>query len=151
MDQPFQARLPDGMIRCYVSQDEVVGFAHQFIRALLPTPPAGSPPEAFEPGPRLMYGAAEPRFAPLRMHMESEWIPGLEKRLDIARDALPAIWDADFLYGPRNERGEDTFVLCEINVSCVFPFPDPALEKLARTALVGLQRHRNSKHRGDRA
>jgi hypothetical protein len=77
--------------------------------------------------------------------MEAEWIPALQQRLDIARDALPAIWDADFLHGARSERGEDTYVLCEINGSSVFPFP----EKLARSALVSLQRHRHSKHRRD--
>jgi len=144
VDQPFQERLSEGMIRCYVSQDEVVGFGHQLVRALMPTPLPGSPPEAYTPGPRIMYGATEPGFAALRTRMEFEWIPKLQRRLDIARDELPVIWDADFLYGQRDERGEDTYVLCEINVSCVFPFPDPALEKLARTALVSLQRHRHS-------
>ncbi len=143
IDQPFQPRLPDGMIRCYVSHDEVVGFAHQFIRALMPTPPAGSPSEAFEPGPRLMYGAAEPRFAPLRTRMESDWIPALQARLGIERASLPVLWDADFLYGPADESGADTFVLCEINVSSVFPFPDQALEKLARSALIGAVRARS--------
>jgi hypothetical protein len=145
VDQPFQARLPDGMIRCYVSHDEVVGFAHQFIRALLPTPPAGSPPEAFEPGPRVMYGPAEPRFAELRTRMESEWVPELCTRLDIHRASLPTIWDADFLYGPKNHSGQDSYVLCEINVSSVFPIPDPALEKLARSAVVGMLRNRRSR------
>ena len=47
-------------------------------------------------------------------------------RVDAADDAgcsgidaasLPIIWDADFLYGPRTASGEDTYVLCEINVS----------------------------------
>jgi hypothetical protein len=32
VDQPFQSRLPDGMIRCYMGIDKVVGFGHQFIR-----------------------------------------------------------------------------------------------------------------------
>ena len=31
-------------------------------------------------------------------------------------ETLPAIWDADFLYGPKNAAG-DAFVLCEINVA----------------------------------
>ena len=29
-------------------------------------------------------------------------------------------------YGPRTAAGEDTYVLCEINVSSVFPIPDDA-------------------------
>jgi len=52
--------------------------------------------------------------------------------LDIDRECLPVIWDADFLYGPKTASGEDTYVLCEINVSSVYPFPDSALEPLAR-------------------
>jgi hypothetical protein len=51
--------------------------------------------------------------------------------LGLTRDKLPALWDADFLYGPRDERGADTYVLCEINVSSVYPFPDEALAPLA--------------------
>jgi hypothetical protein len=52
--------------------------------------------------------------------------------LDIERRSLPIIWDADFLYGPRTASGEDTYVLCEINVSSVFPIPDQAPEKIAK-------------------
>jgi len=72
IDQPFQPRLAEGMIRCYLAHDEVVGFAHQLIRGLMPTPSADAGPEASLPGPRVMYGAAEPGFEPLRLKMESE-------------------------------------------------------------------------------
>ena len=64
--------------------------------------------------------------------METEWVPALMKLLDIAAPELPLIWDADFLYGPRTAAGEDTYVLCEINVSSVFPIPDEAPEEIAR-------------------
>jgi hypothetical protein len=39
IDQPFQKRLPDGMIRCYLGTDKVVGFGHQLVKALIPPPP----------------------------------------------------------------------------------------------------------------
>ena len=51
--------------------------------------------------------------------------------LGIATNGLPVIWDADLLLGPRTAAGEDTYVLCEINVSSVFPIPDEAPETLA--------------------
>jgi hypothetical protein len=35
IDQPFQARLPDGMIRCSMAGDRVAGFGHQLIKALI--------------------------------------------------------------------------------------------------------------------
>jgi hypothetical protein len=57
--------------------------------------------------------------------------------IDIAD--LPVIWDCDFLLGPRNNAGEDTYVLCEINVSSVAPFPDAAVEPLARAVLAKAQ------------
>ena len=37
--------------------------------------------------------------------------------LGIDRQSLPIIWDADFLYGARTGSVEDTYVMCEINVS----------------------------------
>jgi hypothetical protein len=39
IDQPFQVRLPDGMIRCYMGANKVIGFGHQLIKALIPPPP----------------------------------------------------------------------------------------------------------------
>lgn len=131
IDQPFQPRLSDGMIRCYMVRDEVVGFGHQLIKALMPSPP-GTEPE--QPGPRIMYGADEPAFQALKEKMESEWTPAMMRLLDVDHTSLPVIWDADFLYGPKTESGEDTYVLCEINVSAVFPFPEHATKKIAQAA-----------------
>ena len=53
------------------------------------------------------------------------------EQLSIDRKSLPVIWDADFLYGPRKAAHEDTYVLCEINVSSVFPIPDQAPRAIA--------------------
>jgi hypothetical protein len=133
IDQPFQARLADGMIRCYMGADKVVGFGHQFITSLL---------SSAQPGPRIMHPASAPAFQVLRSKMEAEWTPQMMRLLGIQRDELPIVWDADFLYGPRTADGEDTFVLCEINVSSVMPIPDDApaaiaqltRERLSRTA-----------------
>jgi hypothetical protein len=132
IDQPFQPRLPDGMIRCYVSGDRVVGFGHQLIKALIPPPPEGPESPAAQPGPRIMHDKAAVPFQRLRQFMEGDWIPGMAGLLGIERDALPVIWDADFLYGPATPAGEDSYVLCEINVSSVFPIPDQAPDEIAR-------------------
>jgi hypothetical protein len=134
IDQPFQERLPEGMIRCYLSQDEVVGFGQQIVRALMPAPPDRAT-DAPQPGPRIMYPASESAFQPLRLQLETDWVPKMCRLLDIERRSLPVIWDADFLYGPKTRAGDDTFVLCEINVSSVAPFPDEAVEPLARNAV----------------
>jgi hypothetical protein len=135
VDQPFQARLPEGMIRCYMGADKVVGFGQQLIKALIPPPPEGPDSEAAQPGPRIMHPASAPKFQPLRKKMEGEWTPQLMQLLDIDVPSLPIIWDADFLYGPRTASGEDTYVLCEINVSSIYPFPEQALAEIARLTL----------------
>ena len=138
IDQPFQARLADGMVRAYMTQGEVVGFGVQLIKALLPPPPEGLDSPAAQPGPRVMHGADYPQLRRLRQQLETEWIPGLQQLLAISTGQLPAIWDADFLYGPKTAAGEDTYVLCEINVSAVFPFPDHALPTLAKAAATAI-------------
>lgn len=132
IDQPFQPRLPDGMIRCYMGVDKVVGFGHQKIKALIPPPPEGPDAPAAQPGPRNMYGPDAVQFQALRTKMEAEWTPQMMEALGIKQNSLPIIWDADFLYGPRNAAGEDTYVLCEINVSSVFAIPDEAPAAIAR-------------------
>lgn len=132
VDQPFQPRLPDGMIRCYMAADKVAGFGHQLIKALIAPPPEGPDSPAAQPGPRIMHGPAAAPFRALRTRMETEWAPQMMEVLDIERTSLPVIWDADFFYGPRTAAGDDTFVLCEINVSCVFAIPDEAPAAIAR-------------------
>jgi hypothetical protein len=64
--------------------------------------------------------------------METEWTPQMMQTLGIDAASLPIIWDADFLYGPRTAAGEDTYVLCEINVSSVFAIPEQAPAAIAR-------------------
>jgi hypothetical protein len=135
IDQPFQPRLPEGMIRCYMGGDKVAGFGHQLIKALIPPPPEGPDSPAAQPGPRIMHGPGAEPFQALRAKMEDEWVPQMMEVLGLDRTRLPIIWDADFLYGPRTESGEGTYVLCEINASSCFAIPDEAPAAIARLAL----------------
>jgi hypothetical protein len=134
IDQPFQPRLPDGMIRCYMGADKVIGFGHQRIKALIPPPAEGPDSEAAQPGPRIMHPATASEFQVLRTKMESDWMPQMMQLLEIDAGSLPIIWDTDFLYGPRDASGMDSYVLCEINVSSVFAFPEQAPPEIARLA-----------------
>jgi hypothetical protein len=86
-----------------------------------------------------MYPESERRFQALRATMESEWTPQMSQALDIDENSLPIIWDADFPYGPRAASAEDTYVLCEISVSSVSPFPEQATAEIARLGLTRLQ------------
>ena len=135
IDQAFQPRLPEGMIRCYMSGGKVAGFGHQLIKALMPPPPQGPESVEAQPGPRIMHGPGAGIFQALRKQMEKEWTPQMMTALDIEESSLPAIWDADFLYGPKEASGADTYVLCEINASSCFAIPDEAPEAIARTVM----------------
>jgi hypothetical protein len=139
IDQPFQPRLPEGMIRCYMAGGKVAGFGHQLIKALIPPPPEGPDSPAAQPGPRIMHGPDATQFQRLRTKMEAEWVPRMLPLLGLDAAALPAVWDADFLYGPRDAAGADSYVLCEINVSSVFPIPDEAPAAIARLTLERLR------------
>jgi hypothetical protein len=136
IDQPFQPRLPDGMIRCYMAGERVAGFGHQHIKALIPPPPEGPDSPAAQPGPRIMHGPDAAPFQALRAKMETEWVPQMVETLGLERASLPIIWDADFLYGPRDAVGADSYVLCEINVSSCFAIPDEAPAAIAKLVLA---------------
>ena len=137
VDQPFQARHAEGMLRCYVVQNRVAGFGHQLVTALMdPAPGEAAPPV---PTPRLYYGPGKSEFQTLKVQLESDWVPQMQALLQIDTASLPMLWDADFLLGPKNSSGADTYVLCEINSSSVYPFPDEALEPLVRAALERLR------------
>jgi hypothetical protein len=132
IDQPYQD-LTNGMVRCYLVQDRVAGFGHQYVTALAALPEGET--QSPLPPPRLYYGPDRSEFQGLKRVIEAEWVPQMQKLLGLDTDTLPALWDADFLYGPPDSAGNDSFVLCEINVSSVFPFPDEALEPLAEATL----------------
>jgi hypothetical protein len=138
IDQVFQPRLPEGMIRCYMAGDKVAGFGQQLIKALIPPPPEGPDSPAAQPGPRIMYGPDAGPFQRLRTRMEQEWVPQMLEVLGLELAALPIIWDADFLLGPRDEAGADSYVLCEINASSCFAVPDEAPAAIARLTLQRL-------------
>ena len=139
IDQPFQPRLPEGMIRCYMAGDRVAGFGHQLIKALIAPPPEGPDSLAAQPGPRIMHGPDAAPFQALKALMEEEWTPQMRQVLGIERTALPIIWDADFLYGARDAAGRDSYVLCEINASSCFAIPDAAPAAIARQSLRRLR------------
>lgn len=135
IDQAYQPRLPEGMVRCYMCGGDVVGFGQQQVTALLAASPedAGSPVPS--PGPRTMFGPDASRFAILRDAMEVEWVPEMQRLLSIADDELPLLWDADFLLREGQDGTANQYVLCEINTSSVAPFPESAVNPVAAAAI----------------
>ncbi len=134
IDQPFQPRLNEGVVRCYMAGDRCAGFGYHKVKALVDLAAARS-----EAGPRLYTSNADSRFQRLRRLMEDEFTPQLTSLLEIARHELPMIWDADFMLGPVQVDGSDSYVLGEINVSSVFPFPDEAPAEIAQWVIDRLR------------
>jgi hypothetical protein len=139
IDQAYQPRLPEGMIRCYLVHDKVGGFGFQAINALCPAPLGAGPDAAPPPSSRVYHPLSMPEFQPLKRLLEQEWVPAIQGRFNIDTNQLPVLWDCDFLLGPKRESGADTYVLCEINVSSVSPFPDSAVTLVAQATLARLQ------------
>jgi hypothetical protein len=127
IDQAWQPRLSEGMVRAYLVEDRVSGFGHQAINALYPAPPGEEPPAA---GPRLYHGPELPAFQGLKRLLESDWVERLRATVGLPREQLPLLWDCDFMLAERSAPGDERFVLCEINVSSVSPFPPSSVPPL---------------------
>jgi hypothetical protein len=136
IDQAFQPRIVEGMVRCYMCGGTLAGFARQFPSGYgagatvegtfgLPAAKTMLPPDALE-------------FQGLRAQLERDWTPQLRQILGLGEASLPALWDADFLFGPKSADGRDSFVLCEINASCITPFPPEASALVAQVVARAL-------------
>jgi hypothetical protein len=139
IDQAWQRRLCEGMVRAYLVEDRVTGFGHQAVNALYPSPPGGP---AVQPGPRLYFGPEAPEFQALRQRLESGWIDLLRERVGLTREQLPMLWDCDFIRGEPAPGEPETFALCEVNVSSVSPFPASSIEPLVSAVTARLRARR---------
>ena len=105
IDQEYQERLTDGMLRCYLVHGKVAGFGHQAINALYPAPPGAAPSEAPQPGPRLYHPHTVPEFQPLKKRLETEWVPALQRLLEIDSRDLTDPVGLRFPIGAERRRG----------------------------------------------
>jgi hypothetical protein len=85
IDQTYQRRLPEGMVRCYLVRDRVAGFGEQQVNALYPVEPGASVTSAPQPGPRLCYPPTRSDFQRLKDRLEREWLERIPPDVDQAR------------------------------------------------------------------
>jgi hypothetical protein len=123
LDQEWNKNIANGMVRCYVSGTKVAGFGYQEINALYESNDGTYLP----PGKRYYYTENCGLFADLKDLMEKAWIPELQQRLSLDPYMMPVIWDADFFINHFYGNSIGKYTLCEINVSCVSPFPPSAI------------------------
>jgi hypothetical protein len=139
IDQAWQPRLVEGMVRAYLVGDRVSGFGVQAVNALYPGGPGQAPPPA---GPRLYHGPELPQYQRLKLLLESQWVEQLRRRVGLAREQLPLLWDCDFMLGERDASGDDTYVLCEVNVSSVSSFPPSSIAYIVDAVNMSLPESR---------
>jgi hypothetical protein len=126
VDQRWVATMDRGMVRAYLCGTKVGGFGYQEIVALHPATP-GADFTRRQPSRRYYYTEDCFLFQGLRERLEKEWIPALRSLMAMRAEAFPVLWDADFFLG---DPPEPEFILCEINASCVSPFPESAITPL---------------------
>ena len=80
-----------------------------------------------------------PEFQTLKAKPEQDWVPAAQRLLEIETEDLPILWDCDFLLGAKRADGEDSYVLCEINVSSVAPYPESAVPYVIDATLARLR------------
>ncbi|MDP3069680.1 MAG: Cj0069 family protein [Opitutaceae bacterium] len=126
VDQRWVATLDRGMVRAYLCGTKVAGFGYQEINALYPAA-VGDDFTRRQPSRRHYYTENCFLFQKLRMRLEKEWVPALQDLLAVRAGEFPLLWDADFFLG---DPPDEEFLLCEINASCVSPFPESAITPL---------------------
>jgi hypothetical protein len=131
IDQAWQPRIAEGMVRAYLVEDRVAGFGLQAVNALHPDAP--------QPGQRLYHGPDLPEFQALRQRLQTQWVGLLRERLGLTHEQLPLLWDCDFMFGEPAAGDPLSFVLCEVNVSSVAPFPPSAIGPLVAALRARLQ------------
>ena len=124
IDQQWNKNIANGMVRCYLTGTKVAGFGYQEINALYEWKG-----KTYLPGKRYYFTENCGLFSDLKETMENEWVHQLTESLSIDKNMMPVIWDADFFINdPHSNSAPGKYELCEINVSCVSPFPPSAIQ-----------------------
>jgi hypothetical protein len=123
INQKWVKGITNGMVRCYLTGTKVSGFGYQESNALCPQ--SDEPEAKIRPtSGRFYFSEYCGLFQDLRKIMETKWIPELQKIHSIPDELMPLLWDIDLFINDVNTSDIDRkYTLCEINVSCVSPFP----------------------------
>ena len=124
IDQEWNQNIINGMVRCYLSGSKVSGFGYQEINALYPIINGVYK----KPSQRFYYSENCALFNDLKNIMENKWVPQIQEITGVKAEMLPVIWDADFFINKINtDKPGEKYSLCEINASCVSPFPESSI------------------------
>ncbi len=145
IDQEWNPGIVNGMVRCYLTGVKVSGFGYQEVNALYPKKPGELISRL--PGKRYYYSEDCGLFQDLREIMEKKWVPQLQKIASIENELMPVIWDADFFINKINAKiAGEKYTLCEINVSCVSPFPESCIPNIIEDVRNKIKLRHSSMH-----
>jgi len=133
VNQKWADGIVNGMVRCYLTGTKVSGFGYQESVALCPK--SHNPKDLnIRPTSRRFYFSENcGLFQDLRIIMETKWIPQLQEIHSISDELLPLLWDIDLFINDVNATNtKEKYTLCEINVSCVSPFPPSCVNRIVR-------------------
>ncbi len=134
VDQPFLPLVSEGMIRCYVSGNRVLGLIHQLPKADgLNVSRSGLKLTKGLTGDSYYYPAPSSPHPALVEQLNRTWIDELCEAVGLDHQDLPVLWDIDFI-----ATGEQSYALCEINVNSVSPPPGAPIEDIATTLATRL-------------
>jgi hypothetical protein len=127
IEQEWNNHHANGMVRCYLSGTKVAGFGYQEVNALYGLSINDAKIHLL-PSKRYYFTENCGLFSDLKEIMENDWALQLQKSQSISNKMMPVIWDADFFINNINSNtAVGKYSLCEINVSCVSPFPPSAI------------------------
>ena len=123
INQQWSQGIINGMVRCYLTENKVSGFGYQESVALCPY--SNDIDSKIRPtSGRFYFTEYCGMFQDLRQIIESKWIPQLKELHSISDESMPLLWDIDlFINDVNTMETEKKYTICEINVSCVSPFP----------------------------
>ena len=112
VDQRFMPRIVEGEVRCLMVGPNLVELVHK-------KPKEGTMSATLGSGAvYTKYPKDAPEFASLVSAFSADRA-AIMQALGVAGSPLPLVWTADFIFGPKDAEGNDTFVVGEFNCSCV--------------------------------
>lgn len=151
VDMPFLPEVNEGIVRCYMLRERCKGILHQLPLSSSDDKPLYpnlnvSKSKRYQtrglPEGKCVHPPDSPEYQQLVKTLENDWVPKLVRAVGLLscneasiRDALPVVWDIDFIClstesvesreldmsKANKSRKYTKYILCEINCSCVFP------------------------------
>jgi glutathione synthase/RimK-type ligase-like ATP-grasp enzyme len=113
IDQRFLPRIVEGELRVNMVFDKPTQIVHK-------KPMAGGLSATLASGATYTnYEPDDPQFKELMDKFVNQDLALIMPALEMSNEPLPLIWTSDFILGPKDASGKDTYVVGEFNCSCV--------------------------------